>query len=60
LFTSINFLIHVPVDDEVGPEVDHLPGEVPVLLAEVEDPGGEEVQQLIAVGHAPGDGGLLA
>jgi len=50
---------HVPIDDKVGPEVDHLPGEVPVLLAEVEDPGGEEVEELVTVGHSAGDGRLL-
>ena len=49
-----------PVDDKVRPEVAHDPGHLPVVVPEVEDPGGEEVEELVAVGDAARDGRLRA
>ena len=49
-----------PVNDEVRPEVAHDPGHLPVVVPEVEDPGGEEVEELVAVGDAARDGRLRA
>ena len=49
-----------PVNDKVRPEVAHDPGHLPVVVPEVEDPGGEEVEELVAVGDAARDGRLRA
>ena len=48
-----------PVDDKVCPEVAHHSGDLPVHGGEVEDAGGEEVDELVAVGHPSRDRRLL-
>ena len=48
----------LPVNDKVGPEVAHNSGDLPVVIAEVEDSGGEEVEELVTVSHPPGNGRL--
>ena len=53
------FVPTLPVNDKVGPEVAHNPGDLPVVIVEVEDSGGEEVEELVTVSHPPGYRGLL-
>ena len=48
-------IFELPVNDEVGPQVADHPGDLPVKEGEVEDAGGEQVNQLVSVGHTPRD-----
>ena len=53
---SVSYIdVKVPVNDEVGPQVADHPGDLPVEEGEVEDAGGEQVDQLVTMGHAPVD-----
>ena len=52
------FVPTLPVNDKVGPEVAHNPGDLPVVIVEVEDSGREEVEELIPVCDPPRDGWL--
>ena len=51
-------LVLLPVNDKVSPEVAHNPGDLPVVIIEVEDSGGEEVEELVPVSDPPGYGRL--
>ena len=55
----VELQIFSPVDDKVGPEIAHHSGDLPVHGREVEDVGGEEVDELVPVGHPSRDWRLL-
>ena len=46
------------VNDKVSPEVAHNSGDLPVVIIKVEDSSGEEVEELVTVSDAPGNGRL--
>lgn len=48
-----------PMDNKVGPKIAHHSGDLPVHGREVEDAGGEEVDELVPVGHPSRDRRLL-
>ena len=51
-------MFKLPVNDKVSPEVAHNPGDLPVVIIKVEDPGGEEIEKLVTMSDPPGYGRL--
>ena len=51
-------MFQLPVNDKVSPEIAHNPGDLPVVIIKVEDPGGEEIEKLVTMSDPPGYGRL--
>ena len=49
---SVCYFVHVPMNDEVGPQVADHPGNLPVKESEVKDPRREQIDQLVTMGHS--------
>ena len=44
--------VHVPMNDEVGPQVADHSGNLPVKESEVKDARREQIDQLVTMGHS--------